>query len=346
MVFSGFTAAPASGRDLHDLYTGAAPLYTLPSSAILPNRHILLSDFEFMKAVQWTVFIDMLGFKKLNSSVSTDKQAQDLIEFMTSNRDILTGHEEALAGVYRRSDGFNPYDWYDVKSAFISDSIVVTFKPKDVPGEKNPSKVLMHSANTLMLLVFRLGLMMHKCLLSKKITFRGGISTEYCDMSDSFAVGSGLSAANEAEGKAKYARLALADDVVRNAPLMKQIRQLFKWMYGDSEFLVEDNGITYVNVLDLLLAGGDPSSPSVRNAMVTHSGRSAVIETRKQCESYLTAQKALVIESIQEFWALYRMNYSDEALRRGNRGVLKKYFWLRRYHNTTVEKRRYSGFKI
>lgn len=299
-----------------------------------------------MKAMQWTVFIDMLGFKKLNSSVTTDEQAQDLIAFMTSNRDILTGHEEALAGAYKRLNGFNPYEWYEVKSAFISDSIVVTFKPKDMPDEKNPAKVLMHSANILMLLVFRLGLMMHKCLLSKKITFRGGISTEYCDMSDSFAVGAGLSAANDAEGKATYARLALSDDVVRNAPLMMQIRQLFRRMYGDSEFLVEDNGVTYVNALDLFLAGADPRSPSVKNAMATHSGRAAVIDTRKQCESYLTAQRALVIESIQEFWGAYRKNYSDEALRRANRGVLKKYFWLRRYHNATVEKRRYSHFLI
>ncbi len=68
----------------------------------------------------------------------------------------------------------------------------------------------MHSANTLMLLSIRLGLLMDKCLLQKQITFRGGISTAYCDISDSFAVGAGLSAASEAEGKAKFARLALA----------------------------------------------------------------------------------------------------------------------------------------
>lgn len=44
-----------------------------------------------MKAVQWAVFIDMLGFKKLNSSVTTDDQAQDLIKLMTSN--TATGEE-------------------------------------------------------------------------------------------------------------------------------------------------------------------------------------------------------------------------------------------------------------
>lgn len=299
-----------------------------------------------MKAVQWTVFIDMLGFKKLNSSVTTDEQAQDLIDFMTTNRDILVGHEAALAEGYKRGSGFNPYDWYDVKSACISDSIVVTFKPKEVPSEKDAGKVLMHSANILMLLIMRLGLMMHRCLQEKEITFRGGISTEYCDISDSFAVGAGLSAANEAEGKAKYARLALADDVVNNVRLVKQVRQLFKRMYGDSEFLVEEKGVTYVNSLDLMLAGTDVNSPCVANAVGNFAGRTAIIAMREQCEDFLTAQRKLVIDSIREFYAAYRKNYSDEKLRAVNRGVLKKYFWLRRYHNTTVKNRRYTDFLI
>ena len=107
-------------------------------------------------------------------------------------------------------------------------------------GETNATKVLMHSANALMLLCLRLALMMHKCLVQKQITFRGGISTGYCDISDSFAVGAGLSAANEAEGRAKFARLALAEDVIRNEELMKAVRRLFERMYGDSEFLVVD----------------------------------------------------------------------------------------------------------
>ena len=109
-----------------------------------------------MKAMQWTVFIDMLGFKKLNSSVSTDDQAQDLIKFMTSNRDELVQLEAFVEQSYKSETVFNFYEWYEVKSAFISDSIVVTFKPKDVAREKNADKVLMHSANALMIIAMRL----------------------------------------------------------------------------------------------------------------------------------------------------------------------------------------------
>ncbi|MDH1869267.1 hypothetical protein N5D83_21020 [Pseudomonas chengduensis] len=299
-----------------------------------------------MKAVQWTVFIDMLGFKKLNSSVANDEQAQELIKFMTTNRDVLTQHETYVEQYYKQDGEFNLYEWYDIKSAFISDSIVVTFKPKDVDREKNAKRVLMHSANALMLIVMRLGALMHKSLLEKEITFRGGISTEYCDISESFAVGAGLSLANEAESNATYARLALAEDVVRNAKLMMNVRELFKLMYGDSEFLVKEGGITYVNVLDFMLAGADLKSPSVAMAIRTPQGRAAVTGVREQVEIFLEAQKALVVKSIREFYAAYRKSYVDEYSRRSNRHILKKYFWLRHHHNATVKQHQLEKFKI
>jgi len=304
------------------------------------------SDFESMKAVQWTVFIDMLGFKKLNSSVTTDDQAQDLIKFMTSNRDELVQLETHVQQGYKKYTVFNFYEWYEVKSAFISDSIVVTFKPKDVVWEKNADRVLMHSANALMIIAMRLGALMHKCLVEKKITFRGGISTEYCDISENFAVGAGLSSAAEAEGRATFARLALAEDVIRNAKLVKQICTLFKLMYGDSEFLVTEAGVTYVNTLDLMLAAADTRSPSVAKAIFTRPGRDAVIGAREQIEVFLTAQKALVIKSIREMYAAYRKDYADADRRKSHRRVLKKYFWLRRYHNAAAEKRKFQTFKI
>jgi len=299
-----------------------------------------------MKAVQWTVFIDMLGFKKLNSAVTNDNQAQDLIKFMTSNRDELLQLEARVEQHYKKDEVFNFYEWYEVKSAFISDSIVVTFKPKDVASEKNAEKVLMHSANALMIIAMRLGALTHKCLLEKEITFRGGISTQYCDISENFVVGAGLSSAVEAEGRAIYARLALAEDVVRNTKLVKQIRWLFKQMYGDSNFLVKEAGVTYVNTLDLMLAAGDLRSPSVANAISTQPGRNAVMGAREQIEVFLRAQKALVIKSIQVTYKAYRKDYANADRRESHRRVLKKYFWLRRYHNAAAVKRRFQVFSI
>ena len=299
-----------------------------------------------MKAVQWTVFIDMLGFKKLNSAVTSDEQAQDLLDFMAGNQKVLLELEGEVEQRYKQDSVFNLYEWYEPKSAFISDSVVLTFKPKEVTRETNADRVLMHSANALMIIMMRLAALMHKCLLEKQITFRGGISNQYCDIHGTFAVGAGLSAANEAEGKAVYARLALADDVVRNAKLMEWIRKLFRKMYGDSEFLVEEDGVIYVNALDFMLAGGDLQTPAVSHAIRAREGQVAVIAAREQIETYLGAQKALVVGMIREFYAAYRKDYADKDCRKSNRRVLQKYFWLRRYHNAAVEKRRFPAFAI
>lgn len=299
-----------------------------------------------MKAVQWTVFIDMLGFKKLNSAVTSDEQAQDLLDFMAGNQKELLALQDEVEQGYKQDSVFNLYEWYEPKSAFISDSVVLTLKPREVTRETNADKVLMHSANALMIIMMRLAALMHKCLLDKQITFRGGISNQYCDIHGTFAVGAGLGAANEAEGKAIFARVALADDVVRNAELMNWIRKLFRMMYGDSEFLVEQDGVTYVNALDFMLAAADTRTPAVSHAIRGQAGRIAVMVAREQIETFLGAQKALVIEMIREFYAAYRKDYADKDCRKSNRRVLQKYFWLRRYHNAAVEKRRFPAFAI
>jgi len=105
-------------------------------------------------------------------------------------------------------------------------------------------------------------------------------------------------------------------------------------------------GVTYVNTLDLMLAAGDMRSPSVARAIRTQPGRDAVSGAREQIEVFLKAQKALVIKSIREMYAAYRKDYADADRRKSHRRVLKKYFWLRRYHNAAAKKRQFQTFTI
>jgi len=300
-----------------------------------------------MKAIQWTVFVDMLGFSELNSNVATDEQARDLIGFMASNVSEMLKYENDVRVTYQSSKQFNLYDWYDVKVAFISDSIVMTFKPKDVVGERDAKKVLMHSANALMLLTMRLVALMQKCLSEKGIIFRGGISTKYCDISERFAVGSGLSAAHEAESrKAVYPRLVLADDVLLNVQLIRKVKWLFKRMYGDYSFLVSEKDVVYINVMSLLLVSSDPRSPNAAWQLNRPIVRDSLIAAGEKLELFLSLQRTLVSDSVGKFYIRYRREFSDPVRRRINRNILKKYFWLRRYHNNTIALTRYKGFSI
>lgn len=300
-----------------------------------------------MKAIQWTVFIDMLGFSELNSTVDSDHKAKELMDFMSSNMSLMLNYEEFVRPAYEKDNAFNLYEWYEVKSAFISDSIVMTFKPREVVAEKNKDKVLMHSANALMLIALRLSALMHKCLSEKSIIFRGGISTGYCDIKDSFAVGEGLSFAHYTESKiAIYPRLVLSEDVVLNKKLLQKINWLYKEMYGEGRFIKREGAVVWVDVLHLLLASADPKSPSVKWQMSDYATRGKIILARTVLESTLSMQKKLVRDSISEYYAKYRSCYGDLIKRKLYKNILGKYFWLRRHHNSELQGRRYDEFEI
>lgn len=51
-------------------------------------------------------------------------------------------------------------------------------------------------------------------------------------------------------------------------------------------------------------------------------------------------------QPLREFYAAYRKSYDDVYSRRSNRHILKKYFWLRHYHNTAVKQHQLEEFKI
>ena len=300
-----------------------------------------------MKAVQWTVFIDMLGFSELNSKVVSDVMARGLIEFMNTNKEILSAYEKFVRPAYKDNKQFNLYSWYDVKAAFISDSIVVTFKPKEMVGKWPQDQVLMHSANALILISMRLATLMQKCLDERKIIFRGGISNGYCDIDGSFAVGLGLSAAHEAEAKkAIYPRLVLADDVVSNRVLIRKIKWLFKKMYGDSDFVICEDGITYISVLNMMIVSGDPRAPSAAWQLSNRVVRDTLMSAREKNQIFLSQQKSLIQESIGIFYSRYRSEYTNTNQRHLNRKILKKYFWLRRHHNKTIQARGYDDYLI
>ncbi|WP_347906590.1 hypothetical protein [Pseudomonas grandcourensis] len=299
-----------------------------------------------MKAVQWTVFIDMLGFSEMNSKVISDVQAQDLIQFMSSNLSFMGNYEKEVKTRYEGDQGFNLYEWYDVKTAFISDSLVLTFKPRQVERKEPREKVLMHSANALILICWRLMELMQKCLAEKRIIFRGGISTEFCDIDGSFAVGKGLSLAHHAESKkAVYPRLALADDVLENQALVEKIKWLYRKMYGRNGFIQRDGSVWSVNILQLMLASADPSTPSAKWQMRDYHIRATIIESRRKVEAMLQHQKELVRDSISENFLRYRSSYQNQSKRELYRKILKKYFWLRRHHNKEILGS-FSRFKI
>lgn len=42
-----------------------------------------------MQLTQWTLFIDMLGYREINGSINSEEKAKEFIEFMETNKKIF-----------------------------------------------------------------------------------------------------------------------------------------------------------------------------------------------------------------------------------------------------------------
>ncbi|TOH24711.1 hypothetical protein, partial [Vibrio parahaemolyticus] len=168
---------------------------------------------------------------------------------------------------YKSYSQFNLYEFYEVKHAFVSDSLIITFYPKEVELLVDVDKMYMHSANALFIITMRLQAFIYNCFSQKGVFLRGGVSNKYCDLKDNFAVGEGLIDSYLVESKiAKYPRIALSEDTSSNKKLMEKIRFLSKVMYNDNQLVARDpvDDVYYLDYLQYNLTMIDTSSKFVQ----------------------------------------------------------------------------------
>lgn len=286
-----------------------------------------------MKLLHWTVFVDLLGYRELNGDVDDEKKAKELIEFMNSNKQIFEDQtkNKKISEMYKNSE-YNLYEHYSISFAFISDSLVISYTPnldKDLPKEI----ALMHSANSLLIILQRLRLLIFKCASEKKIFLRGGVSNNYSYISGNFAVGSGVGSAYIAEMQAKYPRVILAEDVVENIELMDVIHKLSNLMYGVS--LIKDDGKKY---LDFNCFGRITLDARSNNRYVINS---ATTNPEKYKESIryeggvLRVYKEAIEFQINKMLLLKNSeNLKEQEL---YQSLKEKYLWLSNYHNNSCD---------
>lgn len=290
-----------------------------------------------MKLLQWTLFIDMLGYREVNGSISSDRTAEDFIDFMEANKNILDfSNREEVKERYEK-DEFNLYEYYDVDSCFVSDSIIITYKPKEVEKLTNEELKFMHSANALFIICMRLQTVIFNCFTEKGIFLRGGISSKYSYIKDSFAVGEGVIEAYLAESSiAKSPRIVLHPNIEENKKLIEKIFFLSDVMYGGKSLIQRDSkdGVLFLDYIGFALASSDLKSQSV--------ARAAVVDP----VSFL-AQKAVTENYVRRHYEalsakLHELTSRLEAMEAGSEGrekilrVLSKFIWLKEYHNRSI----------
>lgn len=291
-----------------------------------------------MKLIQWTLFIDMLGYRDINGGIDSDDAANEFITFMEENQTLLEFTDAPhVVERYKNDNSFNLYEYYDISNCFVSDSLIITYKPKQTSRPDNPILRHMHSANALFIIAIRLQAFIFKCFDEKGLFLRGGISNKYCYVRDRFAVGEGLIEAYEAESLiAKFPRIVIHPLIEENKELLGMINYLSKVMYFGRGVLQRDasDGNLFIDHIGYSIATVDLRIPMIR--LFEKSNPKQYAENLHSTQVQIQRHAEQIEKKLSELRLRINAVGEDETRRSQLESVIVKFEWLKQYHNSKV----------
>lgn len=292
-----------------------------------------------MKLTQWTLFIDMLGYRDINGAIDSDEKSEEFMSFMQANKEIFSATDsQEVRERYAKNNEFDLYKYYDLSSCFVSDSLIITYKPKEVGDLNSEDLAFMHSANALFIIAMRLQAFTFHCYSEKNIFLRGGISNKYCRIKDNFAVGEGLIQAYLAESKiAIHPRIILHPEVQDNEKLMQKIDFLAKAMYNGRSILKKDDedGVYFVDHLGYAISVIDISIPMIKMSALMNPVQYML--SRTSVIQYISRHAESVEDKIHELEEKAKTLVGNSRELEKLQSVLDKFVWLKKYHNRSVD---------
>ena len=204
--------------------------------------------------MQWTFFLDILGYGNEQKTIDNQEKADKFIEFMKENKSLIDFEDSMNKSFYSDKD-INIYELYEIKSVFISDSFVLTSIPKDKEFREEDYYYL--SSSIILELTFQMFYFIENILDKQGLIIRGGISNKFTDIDteSSLAVGQGLIEAYKLESNYENPRILLSKDISSDKKLMSFLDKDSK-KYGEdfSIFLKDTDDFFYLNYLGFMLA--------------------------------------------------------------------------------------------
>jgi len=329
------------------------------------------------KLIQWTYFLDILGYGEKQKEINNKDKAKDFIEFMKSNKLLIEFQEDMDKDFFINKD-FNIYEYYDFKSTFISDSFVITAIPKE--KKFSDAKYYHYSTLIIMELTFKIFMFIENILEQKGLIIRGGISNKFTDIDEenSLAVGIGLIEAYKLESKdAVFPRILLTKDISEDTKIMSFFEKHSKNQKDDFSIFCKDNdGLYYLNYFGFMLSFLDKSENKrieLQNTLESKYGITfnfikdfQEIIKDKESENFNRKLANLIIEHnidikvvqesneiIKEYgeciYNIQNIKYKtiktfnkhkevvEKNLEIDNKDIIKKYTWLKSYHNRIID---------
>lgn len=280
-----------------------------------------------VKLNQWTIFLDVLGFGDLNNSINSDSSADALIKFMADAEKIITSTSFLARDEKIGYQGLSFDDFYDISICFISDSIIISYKPKEVKIPLKKRMIVEHNASAFLGIIGSITSIVGFYLMAKGVLLRGGISKKYSKIQGHFAVGPGVIEAHYIESKiARFPRVALHSSITEDQLFLQALKDMSDKISMSVPIIKKDltDGVYYLNLLGFLVASKDLRSYPVRLAV--EFGGVSVERLLGVRNKFFEIHKDIVIKKIQDLAA--------DGITKGN--VFEKLEWLKKHHNDAL----------
>ena len=280
----------------------------------------------------FTFFLDMLGFGNKIGHIDNMEEAEKFIDFMKNNKNDSHDWLEYSEENDTYEDAISIPNFYEFKFAFISDSIVISFVPKNQKKTLSQEEYFEYTAFLFHLMINRINTLMVNLLDKHKILIRGGISQQFSHIDNEFIVGKGIVEAYKLESeKAIYPRIILSKEISGNSRFMDAMKKISNKMYNGKRLLKRDTDrYFYIDYLGYIFL----TNEVIKNhkeipEQLYEEYREVINGQGKYIDSFCQLHK----EAIEDIYLFLQSKKESNSYA----NIEKKYKWIKNYHNSLMK---------
>jgi len=280
----------------------------------------------------FTFFLDMLGFGNKIGHIDNIEEAEKFIDFMKSNKndsnDWIAYSEEN--DTYENAISIP--NFYEFKFAFISDSIVMSYVPKNQKKFISEEDYYEYTAFLFYLMTNRINTLMVNLLTEHKVLIRGGVSQQFSHIDNEFVVGKGIVEAYNLESvKAIYPRIILSKEISNNSKFMEAMKKISNKMYNGKRLLKRDTDkYFYIDYLGYFFLTSEVIKDSKAVPEQLYEEHKEEI---REHNKYINLVCQLHKETIEDMYLFLQSKKESNSYI----NIAEKYKWIKNYHNSLMK---------
>lgn len=266
-----------------------------------------------IEPIKLTIFLDILGYREHIKNINTNKKAKETIAKFKIN-ELLSQEFTKLHNYSEYDTNIKISDVYELKTIFVSDSIIISYMPKSNESFVNFDNDLISENNGKIFIIISSFIAQLQILTIStfNLFLRGGISDKFSFIEEYKAVGIGINEAYELESKyAIYPRIIIEKGLLEKYNINNYINEVDEYFINSSKFYSIDkkDNFYYINYFSTF---------------------KIFEETKNMNKEQLETN----INNLVNFIVLHNKLIEKEMNEnKNNIKLLEKYFWLKEFQN-------------